>query len=281
MKIIRSPRAMQAQAMAWQRAGRSIGFVPTMGALHEGHLSLIRRARRENKRVVVSIFVNPSQFGPREDLKKYPRPFARDARLCRSAGVDAIFHPAPQGMYPQGFQTWVAVDQLAQPLEGRFRPGHFRGVATVVAQLFNITQPTKAYFGQKDFQQLRVIQRMANDLHMPFRIVPCPTARAADGLALSSRNVYLKSAERRAAAGISAALRSVGKLIKSGKLAVPRSARVLQAALRKIPGARLQYAAAVNPRTLAPVVSRDREILLAAAVYLGRTRLIDNWLVKK
>ena len=188
MKVIRTLAAMGRASGRWRHAGQRVGLVPTMGALHEGHASLIRRARRENDAVVVSIFVNPAQFGPGEDFTRYPRPFARDATLCRQEGVAAIFSPRPEDLYPKGYQTWVTVEKLSLPLCGPFRPGHFRGVATVVLKLFNLVQPDRAYFGEKDFQQLRVIQRMAADLHVPVKIVPCPTVRDPAGLALSSRN---------------------------------------------------------------------------------------------
>jgi len=281
-RVIASLPAMQGQALRWRRRGRSVGFVPTMGALHDGHLSLVQRARRENDIVVVSIFVNPAQFGPQEDLKKYPRPFKRDAALCRKAGVDVLFHPSPAGMYPPGFQTWVTVQNIAKPLEGEHRPGHFRGVATVVAKLFGIVQPTRAYFGKKDFQQLKVIERMAADLNLPVKIIPCPTVREAGGLARSSRNVYLSLEERLAANGVRAALRAGAELVKSKKPASPTEIeRSVRSKLKRIPGARVQYARLVDPQTFgAPKRVKD-DALLAAAVYFGRTRLIDNILIKR
>jgi pantoate--beta-alanine ligase len=282
MRIVTSPQKMQSLSLAWRKRGFSVGFVPTMGALHQGHLSLMRRARRENKKLVVSIFVNPAQFGPQEDLGKYPRPFARDRRLCEAAGTDVLFHPSPEAMYPPAYDTWVTVEKLAQPLCGAFRPGHFRGVATVVAKLFQAVQPTRAYFGMKDFQQLRVIQRLVEDLNMPVRVVPCATVREKDGLALSSRNAYLSSEERPWARKISVALRAAEEVIKS----TPRAgvARVLGAArkiLRQIPGARIQYLSVVDPDTLAPLSLVRGKALVAAAVYIGRTRLIDNLLISK
>ena len=204
---------MQALADGWRAKRLSVGFVPTMGALHAGHLSLLRRARRENKVLVASVFVNPTQFGPKEDLSRYPRPFKKDAALCRAAGVDVLFHPSPGGLYPPGFGAWVDVPALSATLCGPFRPGHFRGVATVVAKLFNLARPTRAYFGMKDFQQLAVIKRMAKDLDLPVRVVPCPTVREADGLAMSSRNAYLSPAERAAAARVPAALRAAAQVL--------------------------------------------------------------------
>ncbi len=277
MKIIRSPRKMQALALRWRRRGRSVGLVPTMGALHEGHLSLIRRARRENRIVVVSVFVNPSQFGPKEDFARYPRPFAKDAALCRRAGVDALFAPAPPAMYPPGFQTWISVEKLSRFLCGPFRPGHFRGVATVVAKLLQIVLPDRAYFGQKDFQQLRVVERLVADLNFPVRIVGCPTVRERDGLALSSRNRYLTQARRRLAARIPSALQAAGELVKF-RTSVPaaRVQGVVRAALRRIPGARVDYVSVADPDTLEPLRRVRGRALVATAVRLGRTRLIDN-----
>jgi pantoate--beta-alanine ligase len=250
-----------------------------MGALHAGHLSLINRARAENKVVVASIFVNPAQFGPKEDLARYPRPFRRDAAICRRAGVDVLFHPAPAAMYPAGFDTWVEAPGLSAPLCGRFRPGHFRGVATVVAKLFNIVQPSRAYFGRKDYQQLAVLRRMAEDLNMPVDVVACPTVREADGLALSSRNAYLSPAERAASARVPAALRSAAQVIKSGVVSVGRVRRAALVELARIPGARVQYVEVADPATLAPLRRARTPALVALAVYVGKTRLIDNILV--
>jgi pantoate--beta-alanine ligase len=283
VKIVRSPRALQTWSMTERSAGRRVGFVPTMGALHAGHASLIARARRECDRVVVSIFVNPTQFGPTEDLSRYPRPFARDRRLCREAGVDVLFAPVPDAIYPAGDETWVSVEQLSQPLCGAFRPGHFRGVTTVVAKLFNIVQPSRAYFGEKDFQQLRVIQRMVSDLHMPVRVVPCPTRReASDGLALSSRNAYLSPSERSSAAAVPAALRAAEEVIKSRPgVASSTVASAARNILRRIPGARVQYVEVVDPETLQPLSRVHGRALVALAVVVGKTRLIDNRLVGK
>lgn len=282
MKIIRSPEQMQRFVLAWRRKGKTIGFVPTMGALHAGHLSLIRRAARENKMVVVSIFVNPAQFGPKEDLNKYPRPFARDKKLCAAAGADVIFYPSPKDMYPPEFQTWVDVEKLSQPMEGQSRPGHFRGVATVVAKLLNIVQPTRAYFGQKDFQQMRVIQRMVDDLNMPFEIVPCPTVREPGGLAMSSRNAYLSTTEKRAAEGISLALRAAAELLKFPFSAASRRALVAASRiLRRIPGGRLEYIEARDADTLQPFTRTSRRAVVAVALRLGPARLIDNILVSR
>lgn len=274
MNIHRAIPSLRRAVRGWRRAGRRIGLVPTMGALHEGHLSLIRQARRENDRVVVSIFVNPSQFGPGEDLARYPRPFARDRALCRREGVSVLFAPAPAALYPARYQTWVTVEKLAQPLCGPFRPGHFRGVATVVLKLFNIVQPDRAYFGEKDFQQLRVIQQMAADLNVPVKIVACPTVREPSGLALSSRNAYLSPEERAAAPLLRRALRAAGQVLESRRNAA-HAKRAARNALRRIPGARVQYVEILDPDTLA-VPQNSGPVLLAAAVFVGRTRLIDN-----
>ncbi len=282
MKIIRSPQRMQKLALSWRRRGKTVGFVPTMGALHAGHLSLIHRARRENKAVVVSIFVNPTQFGPKEDLKKYPRPFARDRKLCAAAGADVIFYPSPKDMYPPEFQTWVDVEKLSRPMEGKSRPGHFRGVATVVAKLLNIVQPARAYFGQKDFQQMRIVRRMVEDLNMPFAVVACPTVREPGGLAMSSRNAYLSPTEKQAAEGISRALRTAAELLKfpfhtASRHALAAARRILL----RIPGGRLEYVEALDAETLRPLALASRSAVIAVALMLGPTRLIDNILVSR
>ncbi|HNG45192.1 MAG TPA: pantoate--beta-alanine ligase, partial [Elusimicrobiota bacterium] len=251
MKIVRRPSDCQKQALAWRAAGRTIGLVPTMGALHEGHASLLRRARRENDRVIATVFVNPAQFGPAEDFKKYPRPFARDAALCRAAGVDLLLAPRPESMYAPDHDAWVTVPRTAAPLCGAFRPGHFRGVATVVAQLFNLAQPTRAYFGAKDYQQTRVVARLAADLHFPVKVVVCPTVREASGLARSSRNRYLSDVERTAAPALWRALRSAAQVLKSRRNAAA-ARRAARAELARVPGLRPQYIDVVDPRSLAP-----------------------------
>lgn len=275
MKIINGISALRRTLLGWRRAGHRIGLVPTMGALHAGHASLIRRARRQNDHVVVSVFVNPSQFGPGEDLTRYPRPFAQDATLCRKEGASVLFAPKSEILYPADFQTWVTVDLLSKPLCGAFRPGHFRGVATVVLKLLNIVQPDRAYFGEKDFQQLRVIQRMVKDLDVPVKVVACPTVREPSGLALSSRNAYLSPEERAAAPLLRRALRTAGQVLKSRRnaSAARRAARDI---LRELSGGRVQYLEIVNPETLEPPLKKSGPFLLATAVYVGRTRLIDN-----
>ena len=273
MKLIRRPTAMQRWALAQRKAGASVGFVPTMGALHAGHVSLVHRARRENDRVVVSLFVNPTQFGPKEDLKKYPRPFLQDLALCRAAGADVVFAPSAKALYAPDHDTWITVDRLSQPLCGAFRPGHFRGVATVVGQLFNLTLPTRAYFGEKDFQQSRVIARLVRDLHFPVRVVVCPTVRDPSGLALSSRNRYLSPAARAAAPVLSRALRSGAQVLHSRRN-VGAARRAARTVLSRVPGLRVQYLDIVDPETLRPWTSGPA--VIAAAVFLDGTRLIDN-----
>jgi pantoate--beta-alanine ligase len=253
MKIVQSISAMQRVSAAWIKSGETVGFVPTMGALHEGHLALIRRARKECGRVVVSIYVNPAQFGPKEDLARYPRPRARDLALCREEGADLVF--APKNLYTQNHSTWVEETALSQGRDGASRPGHFRGVATVVLKLFNLVRPTAAYFGQKDAQQVDVIRRMVRDLDVPVKIVVVPTVRDFDGVALSSRNAYLSPDERATAVKFAAAIQSAAKR--------QNPASVLRASLKKIAGLKIDYVNVVDGR-------------LCAAIYVGKTRLIDN-----
>jgi len=257
-----------------------LGFVPTMGYLHEGHLALVRRARAECPSVVVSIFVNPTQFGPREDFARYPRDPERDLALLEKEGVDLVFMPEAAEMYPPGFDTWVEVGTITRRLEGRARPGHFRGVATVVCKLFNIVQPRRAYFGEKDAQQLRVVRKMVRDLDMPIEIVPVPTVREPDGLALSSRNVYLSPDERRQALALSAALRLAQELVAQGE----RRAAVLRARMRRRirqePDARIDYVSVADAETLEELTVVDRPALVSLAVRIGATRLIDNVVVE-
>lgn len=258
------------------RSSDEIGLVPTMGALHEGHLSLMQRSARENELTVATLFVNPTQFGPGEDFAKYPRTFDEDARLAASAGAGVLFAPEPAEVYPPGDLTRVSVEQLSDRLCGKFRPGHFEGVATVVTKLFLMVGPRRAYFGEKDFQQLQVIRRLTEDLHFPIQIIACPTVREADGLALSSRNRYLDRDEREAAGAIPRALEAARLLAESGE----RDANSIVAAAATIladePLLRLQYLELVDPATLLPVQSLDDEAVLAVALYCGATRLIDN-----
>jgi pantoate--beta-alanine ligase len=258
MKIVQTLAAMRRQSAAWVKSAESVGLVPTMGALHEGHLSLIRRARRECRRVVVSIYVNPTQFGPKEDLARYPRPIERDLALCREEGADFVFNPP--NLYWHDHSTFVEETAVSQGRDGASRPGHFRGVATVVLKLFNLVRPTKAYFGQKDAQQVDVIERMVRDLDVPVKIVVAPTIRDPDGVALSSRNVYLSPEERAVAVKFATALQ-----VAASK---PNPARALQASLAKIAGLEIDYVTVADKR-------------LCAAVYVGETRLIDNELTRK
>ncbi len=255
------------------------GLVPTMGYLHEGHLSLVRRARAECDHVGVSVFVNPAQFGPHEDLAAYPRDLDRDLSLLEPLGVNVVWTPTPEVVYPPGFQTWVTVEQVAAPLEGRHRPGHFRGVATVVAKLFNAFTPDKAYFGQKDAQQIVVIKRMAQDLNFPLEIVVCPTVREPDGLALSSRNVYLNSEERRAATALYHALSAAKARYDAGERDAEMLRAVMSSTIAAEPLAREEYVSAADPDTLAELERVEQGVLLSLAVRIGKTRLIDNFLL--
>jgi pantoate--beta-alanine ligase len=264
-------------ALAPRRDARQrIGFVPTMGALHAGHAELIRVARAECPCVVVSIFVNPTQFGPHEDFAKYPRQLTADAELCATYGADVILAPQVSEMYPPGSTTIVEVAGLQDGLCGAARPGHFRGVATVVLKLFNIVQPDLAFFGAKDGQQVRIIEQMVRDLDVPVQIRRVPTVRAADGLALSSRNAYLSASDRTLAPRIYAALQATQAAVRAGERDVARLQSALAAALQAIPGARLDYAQIVDDVSLQPLTQLERPALAAVAVHLGTTRLIDN-----
>ena len=280
MKIIRNVSLMTRSALAQKTAGRSVGFVPTMGALHEGHLSLIRQARRDNDIVIVSIFVNPVQFGPKEDLKKYPRPIKKDISLCRKAGVDILFNPQPGEMYPEGFKSYVTVEGLSSLLCGKTRPGHFRGVVTVVLKLFNITQPDTAYFGQKDFQQSAIIKRMASDLNLSVKVKVMPIVREETGLALSSRNIYLNKEERKAALVIPRALSLANILIKGGLRDSSRLVSRIKMVIEKEKKANIDYVAVVEGEGLAPVKKISGKCVIALAVWIGKTRLIDNMAVR-
>ncbi len=255
--------------------GLSVGFVPTMGALHAGHMSLVEAARGEHAFVVVSIFVNPTQFAPTEDLQRYPRPRLQDLELCRQAGVDVVFYPATEEMYPAGACTFVEVEQLTAEWEGAIRPGHFRGVTTIVTKLFHSVPADAAYFGQKDYQQQAVIRQMVRDLNLPIRIETCPTMRDADGLALSSRNAYLSPEERQAGLCLSAALRLGEDLYGQGAAPLEISQR-LQERIRDEPGVKLDYAAVVDPDTLKALDERQPRVVALVACRVGATRLIDN-----
>lgn len=257
----------------------TVGLVPTMGYLHEGHLSLIRRAKDECENVAVSIFVNPSQFGANEDLSKYPRDLERDLSLIEPLGVDLVWTPTPEIMYPTGYQTWVEVDAITRPLEGSMRPTHFKGVTTVVAKLFNAVQPHKAYFGQKDAQQAAVIRQMTRDLNFPVDVIVCPIVREADGLAMSSRNKYLEGDDRKAATVLFRALSATKELYEGGE----RNAGALRGKMKEVlasePRATMQYVSCADYDTLAELDVIKGKTLLSMAVMLGKTRLIDNFVL--
>jgi pantoate--beta-alanine ligase len=275
MTICRTIADMRAQVREWHRAGLRIGFVPTMGCLHDGHLSLVDIAAQRADRVVLSIYVNPTQFGPGEDFEKYPRDFARDEALCRQRGVQAVFYPDNPSMYASDHSTWVTVEGLTATLCGKARPGHFRGVTTVVTKLFNIVQPEVAVFGRKDAQQALVIERMVRDLNLPVEIVVAPIVREADGLAMSSRNLYLSPDERRRAVCISQALQEASQRYAQGERdAAGIGAQV--AARIQAGGGRLDYVECVSRQTLQPLTRLEEPALLAVAAFFGKTRLIDN-----
>jgi pantoate--beta-alanine ligase len=259
----------------------TIGLVPTMGFLHPGHISLVEKARNECDHVIVSIFVNPTQFAPTEDLESYPRNLEQDAKLLEQAGADLIWTPTDEIMYPNGYQTWVVVEEITRPLEGQFRPEHFRGVTTIVAKLFNVTQPNRAYFGQKDALQAAVLKRMVLDLNFPIDMVICPIVREADNLAMSSRNTYLTPEERKAATVLSRSLFAAQELYHQGE----RNANTLRKYVKDIvdtePLANLQYISCANALTLQEIDKIEGETLLSMAVYFGKTRLIDNLLLKQ
>ena len=276
MNIITQPETMQQTARALRQSGKRIGLAPTMGFLHEGHLSLVKLARLQADVVVLSIFVNPTQFGPNEDFGRYPRNFERDCALCAAAGVDIIFNPAPEAMYPAGYSVYVEENGLSKGLCGASRPGHFRGVLTVVAKLFNLTQADVAVFGQKDAQQVRLIQQMARDLNFPVTIVLAPIIREADGLAMSSRNTYLSPAERREALCLQQALQTARRLYREGERDARRIITAMKAGIEQIHSARVDYIAIVDRDTLQPAPRLDTPVLVALAIYIGQTRLIDN-----
>ncbi len=256
-----------------------LGLVPTMGFLHEGHLSLVRSAQAANKSVAVSIFVNPTQFGPHEDLEAYPRDLELDLALLAKVGVDLVWTPSETDMYPPGYQTWVELEGLTQPLEGAHRPGHFRGVTTVVAKLLNAVQPQRAYFGQKDAQQAAVIRKMVMDLNMPVEVVVSPIVREPDGLALSSRNTYLSGVERQAATVLYKALTTANLAFDSGERDANIMRTIMQAVIAAEPLAHVQYISVADPQTLIEQEGKIDQALLSMAVYIGKTRLIDNLLL--
>jgi len=276
MRIIRTIKEMERISYRALGEGKSIGLVPTMGALHEGHLSLIRQARRDSDLVVVSIFVNPAQFAPKEDLKIYPRTLAKDAKACKKEGVDIIFHPGVALIYPKNYKTFVTVEELSDRLCGEFRPGHFKGVATIVAKLFNIVQPAIAYFGLKDAQQSAIIKRMVEDLNMPVEVKVMPTVREASGLALSSRNAYLSEKEKKDALILSRALSFAEYLVKNGLKDARRIIKAMRQLIKKKAPARIDYISIVDADTLKPVKKISGNCLIALAVRIGKVRLIDN-----
>jgi pantoate--beta-alanine ligase len=278
MKIVHTVAEVRACVSEWRKQGFSVGLVPTMGFLHEGHKSLIVKAASENEKVVVSVFVNPIQFGPNEDFASYPRDLEADARLCDSAGAALIFNPQPEEMYNPGFCSFVDMQGPTAELCGKSRPIHFRGVCTVVSKLFNIVQPDKAYFGQKDAQQLSVIKRMVADLNFPVQIIPCPIVREADGLAKSSRNTYLNADERKAAVILSQAVRLGEKMVADGERDAQIVLEAMRAKISQEPLARIDYVEAVDFNTVQKITTLQGEILVAMAVYIGKTRLIDNFI---
>ena len=280
MRIIRTIQEMRAETEARRRAGETVGMVPTMGFFHEGHLSLMRRARAECGMVVVSLFVNPTQFGPGEDLAAYPKDFERDCALAAAEGVDAMFAPEAGEMYAGDHATFVNVERLTGNLCGASRPVHFRGVATVVAKLFNACRPQRAYFGLKDYQQVRVIETMIRDLNFDIELVRCPIVREPDGVAMSSRNSYLSAEERRAATILRRSLVAAGKRIKEGARDGAAIARELREAIETEPLASVDYAQVVDAESLAPLGRVHGAALLAVAVRIGRARLIDNLVVE-
>jgi pantoate--beta-alanine ligase len=253
-----------------------VGFVPTMGSLHEGHLSLVRKARQECSSVVVSIFVNPTQFAPEEDLENYPRDLTRDQKLLRREGVDLVWNPSAAEMYPEAFQTWVTAAEVTQPLEGARRPTHFRGVTTVVAKLFNAVRPDKAYFGQKDAQQAVVIRQMTRDLNYPIEIVVCPIVREPDGLAMSSRNTYLTPEQREAALALSRGLFQAEEAFQQGERNADRLREIVAEEIEEEPLAELQYVSCAAPDTLEELEGEVEHCLISLAAFVGKTRLIDN-----
>lgn len=277
--IVKTIREVRNQVQEWKKEGLTIGFVPTMGYLHEGHGSLIKKASSENDRVVVSIFVNPIQFGPNEDFETYPRDLEKDKELCKINGASLIFAPEASEMYPSKASTFVNVEGLTEGLCGEKRPGHFRGVCTVVSKLFNIVAPHRAYFGEKDAQQLAVIKKMVLDLNFDIEIIGCPIVREADGLAKSSRNTYLSSEERKAALVLSKSLTKAKEVIKAGEKDTEKIKNIIASVINDEPLARIDYVEIVDSLTLKQVDEICNTVLVAIAVYIGKTRLIDNYTI--
>ncbi len=279
MRLVKKIKTMQRLVRELHRKGKTIGFVPTMGCLHKGHLSLAQQAKKDADVVVMSIYVNPLQFGPREDFRRYPRDLPRDMKLARGAGVDIIFVPQDGEMYSQDYATCVDVERLTDGLCGRFRPGHFRGVTTVVTKLFNIVRPDIAYFGQKDAQQARVIEKMAEDLNTGIKIKTLPIVRESDGLAMSSRNIYLDKRERRDALCLYEALKTAQILVREGKRSAEKIVSEMKKNIAERKGPRIEYIEIVDARTLEPVKKIKGKVLIALAVWMGKTRLIDNMIL--
>jgi pantoate--beta-alanine ligase len=276
MKVVTSVAGMKARARQWKKEGKKVGFVPTMGYLHEGHLSLVRESKKRADVTVVSIFVNPTQFGPNEDFKKYPRDLEKDSAFLEEGGADCLFYPDAGEIYPSGYRTYVEVHGLQDKLCGRSRPGHFRGVATVVLKLFEIVGPDLAFFGAKDAQQVLIIEKMAADLDLDVEVVTCPIVREPDGLALSSRNAYLSPEERKAALVLSISLRWVERAVAAGERDAAKLIAGIRAAIEAEPLTRVDYVEAVEPVNLEPVAEVRGDVLIALAVFIGSTRLIDN-----
>ena len=276
MKVVKSVAGMKALARQWKKEGKKVGFVPTMGYLHEGHLSLVRESKKRADVTVVSIFVNPTQFGPHEDFKKYPRDLEKDSAYLEKGGVDCLFYPDAAEIYPPGYRTYVEVRGLQDRLCGKARPGHFQGVATVVLKLFDIVGPGLAFFGAKDAQQVLIIGKMAADLDLDTEVVTCPLVRDPDGLALSSRNAYLSPEERKAALVLSISLRWAERAISAGERDTAKVIAGIRAAIEAEPLARVDYVEAVDPVDLDPVAEVRGDVLIALAVFVGSTRLIDN-----
>jgi pantoate--beta-alanine ligase len=281
METVHTVEWMKQVARAARSEGRIVGFVPTMGALHAGHLSLVRAAQQQCRPVVVSIFVNPAQFGAGEDFEKYPRQMEADRGMLEELGVEYLFAPQPKEIYPAGFRTWVNVEGLSERLEGRSRPGHFRGVATVVLKLLEIVRPDFAYFGRKDAQQARIIRQMSRDLELDAEIVVCPIVREPDGLAMSSRNAYLSAEERQSALALSRALGEVERRVAGGERDVARLVAAMRGVLDAEPGVMTDYAEIVDADTFEPVIRLRRSCLALVAAFVGKTRLIDNLLIEE
>jgi pantoate--beta-alanine ligase len=276
MKIFKSPKSLQSYNLKLKKEGNSIGFVPTMGYLHQGHISLIRAARAENDIVVLSIFINPIQFSAQEDYKRYPRDFKRDMAIAKTENVDIIFCPSSQSLYPAGYLSYVEVQELSSPLCGKSRPGHFKGVATVCIKLFNIVQPDSVYFGRKDIQQAIIIEHMIRDLNMPLNMRLLPLVREDSGLALSSRNRYLSKSAKDSAAGIYRALKAAKKDFRNGEREAFKIISIVKKEVEKIPNVRIDYIEAVDNKRLKPITTIEKNSILAVAVWIDKTRLIDN-----